>query len=57
MKYDHQEVPFSMDKYSIHGRNTLSMDLKNLWVQRNISLVFSSVDHADEMDQAAVANT
>ena len=28
VEYDHEEVPISMDKYSIHGRNVLSMDLK-----------------------------
>ena len=28
VKYDHEEVPISMDKYFIHGRNILFMDLK-----------------------------
>ena len=28
VEYDHEEVPISMDRYSIHGRNILSMDLK-----------------------------
>ena len=27
VEYDHEEVPISMDKYSIHGRNILSMNL------------------------------
>ena len=36
VEYDHEEVPISMDKYSIHGRNILSMDLKYPWVPCNI---------------------
>ena len=31
-----QDVPISMDEYSINGRNILSMDLKYPWVQCNI---------------------
>ena len=27
VEYDHEEVPFSMEKYCIHERNILSMDL------------------------------
>ena len=37
VEYEHEEVPISMDKYSIHGRNILSMDLKYPWVPCNIS--------------------
>ena len=37
MEYDHEDVPISMDKYSIHGRNILSMDLKYPWVPCNIT--------------------
>ena len=36
VEYDYEEVPFSMDKYSIHGRNILSMDLIYPWVPCNI---------------------
>ena len=36
VEYDHEEVPISMDKYSIHGRNILSMDLKYPWVPCNM---------------------
>ena len=36
VEYDHEEVPFSMDKYSIHGWNILSMDLEYPWVPCNI---------------------
>ena len=36
VEYDHEEVPISMDKYSIHGRNILSMDLTYPWVPCNI---------------------
>ena len=35
VEYEHEEVPISMDKYSIHGRNILSMDLKYPWVPCN----------------------
>ena len=28
VEYDHEEVPISMEKYSIHERNILSMELK-----------------------------
>ena len=35
VEYDHEEVPISMDKYSIHGRNILSIDLKYTWVPCN----------------------
>ena len=36
VEYDYEEVSISMDKYSIHGRNILSMDLKYPWVPCNI---------------------
>ena len=36
VEYDYKEVPISMDKYSIHERNILSMDLKYPWVPCNI---------------------
>ena len=36
VEYDHEEVPISMDKYFIHGRNILSMDLKYPWVPCNM---------------------
>ena len=35
VEYDHEEIPISMDKYFIHGRNILSMDLKYPWVPCN----------------------
>ena len=35
VEYDYKEVPISMDKYSIHGRNILSMDLIYPWVPCN----------------------
>ena len=41
VEYDHAEVPISMNKYSIHGRNILSTDLKYLWVPCN------KYDHAE----------
>ena len=39
VEYDYKEVPFSMDKYFIHGRNILSMDLIYPWVPCNISAI------------------
>ena len=35
VEYDHEEVPISMDKYFIHGRNILSMNLNYPWVPCN----------------------
>ena len=41
VEYDHEEIPFSMDKYSIHGCNILSMDLEYPWVPCNTYMVTS----------------
>lgn len=35
IEYDNEKVPISMELYSIHGCNILSMDLNNLWVACN----------------------
>ena len=37
VKYDYEEIPFSMNKYFIHECNILSMDLEYPWVPCNIS--------------------
>ena len=39
VKYDHEEVPFSVDKYPIHGWNIPSMDLEHPWVPCNICFI------------------
>ena len=46
VEYDHEEVPFSMDKYSIHGCNILSMDLEYPWVPCNI---YDDLNLSEEM--------
>ena len=47
IEYDYEEVPISMDKYSIHGRNILSMDLRYPWVPCNIRMGFPRNRHRE----------